>query len=303
MLCRFGSMVLESDTIRDTLPYYLKVEVEQAVSESSLMSFGQYDFFPTDSTGFFWDLEKGVTLFTHTFPTGTMGVPMPSSPWIDSVFFLLFLFSFVIFTFIFRWEGTALKGNFKSVLTFGKHSTTVHKSQVTKTEAWGEFYLLLQTILLFSIFLFSWLWSRGLSVFPAKIQSLVFIVIFLVLAILIYLKIGSYRLIGTFFLQNEMKGWATYYTRMMEIFGIAIFLPAVFYVYLHEIRNIILIALLVVFFISRLVIYIGLLNIFVKNKINPFYFFVYLCGTEIAPYLLLYKGVLFAITIVGDNIV
>jgi hypothetical protein len=49
--------------------------------------------------------------------------------------------------------------------------------------------------------------------------------------------------------------------------------------------------------------YIQLLNIFVKNKITPFYIFVYLCGTEIAPYLLLYKGVLLVITIAGDNII
>jgi hypothetical protein len=113
----------------------------------------------------------------------------------------------------------------------------------------------------------------------------------------------GYRLIGAFFLQSEMKNWIIYYSRMMEILGVIFFLPAVFYVYLHEIGNIILISLILLFFISRLLIYIELLNIFVKNKISPFYFFIYLCGTEIAPYLLLYKVVLFAITIAEDNII
>jgi hypothetical protein len=46
-----------------------------------------------------------------------------------------------------------------------------------------------------------------------------------------------------------------------------------------------------------------ILNIFVKNKVGWFYFFVYLCGTEIAPYLLFYKGVLSLISIAGNNIV
>lgn len=296
-------MIPVSDTIRDALPYYLKVEVEQAVPEPWQMSFGQYDLFSTDSTRLFFDFEEGTTLSMQLLPTGSIGAAMPFSPWLHSIFFLLFLFSFMVFAFVFRWEGTALTGNFKSIFTLGKHTSSVHKSQVTKTEAWGEFYLLFQTVLVFSILFFSWLWSNGLSTFSMGVQSLGFVGIFVALALLIYLKIMGYRLIGTFFLQDEMKGWTTYYSRIMEILGILFFLPAVFYVYLHEVRNIILIGLIVLFFISRLVIYIELLNIFVKNKIGLFYFFVYLCGTEIAPYLLLYKGVLFAITIAGDNII
>ncbi|MDR2816788.1 MAG: DUF4271 domain-containing protein [Proteiniphilum sp.] len=293
-------MILFSDTIRDTLPYYLRAEVEQAVPESWQMSFGQYDLYPTDSIRIFFDFEK---LSMPLTPTGSLGAAMPFSPWIHSVFFLLFLFSFMLFAFIFQCEGTSLKGNFKSTFALGKHTPSVHKSQVTKIEAWGEFYLLFQAILIFSILLFSRLWSNGFSTFSIGVQSLGFMGIFAALSLLISLKIMGYRLIGAFFLQNEMKSWATYYSRMMELLGIVFFLPAVFYVFLHEVRNIIVIALVILFFISRIVIYIELLNIFVKNKISPFYFFIYLCGTEIAPYLLLYKGVLFFITIAGDNII
>lgn len=296
-------MILVSDTIGDTLPYYLKGEMEQAIPESWQMSFGQYDFFPTDSNRLFFNFDEGTTLSMQLFPSGIMGDPLPFSPWIHSVFFLLFFFSFLLFAFIFRWEGTALKANFKTVFSFGKPAASVHKSQITKTEAWGEFYLLLQTILIFSILIFSWLWNHGFSLYPTKVQVVGFIGIFVILALLIYLKIAGYQLIGTFFLQNEMKNWSTYYSRMMEIFGILVFLPTLFFVYLDEVRDIMLIFLVALFFISRMVMYIQLLNIFVKNKITPFYFFVYLCGTEIAPYLLLYKGVLLVITIAGDNII
>lgn len=296
-------MVLVSDTISDILPYYLEAEVEQAVPNPWQMDFGRYDFFSTDSTRLFFDFEKGTALSTHVLPIGNIGESMPFSPLIHSAFFLLFLFSFLMFAFIFRWEGTALKTNFKSIFNPGKNTTSTHKSQVTKTEVWGEFYLLLQTVMIFSILFFSWFWNKGLSSFSVNTQSLGFVAIFLGLALLLYMKVLGYRLISTFFLRVEIKSWISYYSRMMEILGIVFFLPAVFYVYLHEVRNIILISLIVLFFISRVVIFIQLLNIFVKNKINPFYFFVYLCGTEIAPYLLLYKGVLFAITIAGDNII
>lgn len=296
-------MILLSDTICDTLPFYLKGEVEQTVPESWQMSFGQYDFFPTDSNHLFFHFDEGTAFSMQLLPSGTIGIPLPFSPWIHSLFFLLFLFSFLLFAFIFRWEGTNLRANFKAAFSFGKSAISVRKSQVTKVEAWGEFYLLLQTILIFSILIFSWLWSDGFSLSTMKVQIIGFIGIFLFLALLIYLKIAGYQLIGTFFLQNEMKSWSTYYSRMMEILGVLIFLPVLFYVYLVETRTIMLILLVVLFFISRMIIYIKLLNIFVKNKINPFYFFVYLCGTEIAPYILLYKGVLLAITIAGDNII
>lgn len=296
-------MILVTDTICNTLPYYLKAEMEQVIPESRQMIFGQYDLFPTDSTRLFFHFDEATAFPMQLLPGGTIGVPLPFSPWVNSLFFLLFLFSFIVFAFIFRKEGAALRGNFTGLFSPATPVGPIHKSQVTKMEVWGEFYLLHQTLLIISIILFSRLWSDGLSLFSTTVQSLCFVVIFLALVLLVYLKIMGYRLIGTFFLQNEMKNWSIYYSRIMEILGIVFFLPAVFYIYLHEVRNIMLILLVILFFISRVVIYMKLLNIFVKNKISPFYFFVYLCGTEIAPYLLLYKGVLFALTIAGDNII
>ncbi|MDR0421965.1 MAG: DUF4271 domain-containing protein [Proteiniphilum sp.] len=296
-------MIQDSDTVRDTLPYYLKAEAEQAVQESWRMSFEYGSPCPADTTRLFSDLGESATLSAQLLPAGGAGTAMPFSPWVHSAFFLLFLLCFTTFAFVFRWDGAVLKGNFRNALSVGRRSVSVYKSQVTGTEAWGEFYLVIQAILIFAILLFSWLWSQGLSVFSMYGQLVGFAGIFAGLALLICLKIVGYRLIGTFFLQSEMENWVTFYSRMMEILGIIFFLPAVLYVYLQEVRNIILTALILLFFISRLLIYMGLLNIFVKNKISPFYFFIYLCGTEIAPYLLLYKGVLIAITIAEDNII
>jgi hypothetical protein len=293
------SMIPVSDTIRD----YLGGGMGQALPELWQKSFGQYGLYSADSIRLFSDFgESTVRSSMQLLSAGGAGMVMPFSSWIHSIFFLLFLFSFMLYAFVFRWEATTLKDSFKNILTLGKHSASIHKSQVTRIGSWGEFYLLFQAILIFSILLFSWLWSNGLSAFSAGEQLLSFVGIFVSIALLISLKIAGYKLIGTFFLQREMGDWTIYYSRMIEILGIIFFLPAVFYVYLHEIRKIILISLVLFFFISRLIIYSKLLNIFVKNKISPFYFFIYLCGTEIAPYLLLYKVVLFAITI-ADNII
>jgi hypothetical protein len=116
-------------------------------------------------------------------------------------------------------------------------------------------------------------------------------------------KIIAYRIIGTFFLPVDMKNWVTQYTRLIELIGLILFLPAICFLFLPELKQLMLVLFAVFFILSRLVIIIELLNIFVKNKIGWFYFFVYLCGTEIAPWLLFYKGVLSMINIAGINII
>lgn len=291
------------DTICNALPYYLEAKVEQAVPGSFPATFGQYDFFPTDSNRVFFNFTEAGTSSSPSLHEAIIGLPLPFSPWLQSFFFLLFLFCLILFAWVFHWEGAALKNSFKSALTFGRSVSSVHKNQVTKTEVWGGFYLFLQTLMIFTIIIFSWWWSDGFSEYSLETKILGFGGVFLALVLLAYLKIVVYRLIGIFFLPNDLRSWATYYSRVMEILGVLAFVPAVFYVYLHELRDIMMVVLITLFFISRVGIYLGLLNIFVKNKISPFYFFVYLCGIEIAPYLLLYKGVLFAITIAGDNII
>lgn len=295
-------MELLSDTIGASFLFYRENDVLAADSGLWNGQFGQYRFFPTDSNGLFFDFQNNAHNPPRHFSSGFMGELLPYPVELQSSFFLLFLLGLVSFAAIFRWEGNALRGSFSTVFTPRKYYASVHKRQITSTEAWGELFLVMQSVMVFSVFLFSWGWDyffSGLSL-PVRLWS--FVALFLGVGIWVYLKIVGYRLIGMFFLTNESQGWVTYYIRVVEILGIISFFPVTLYLYLHEIRNIILWVILLLFFISRVVIYIELLNIFVKNKISPFYFFVYLCGTEIAPYLLLYKGLFSVITIAGDNI-
>lgn len=292
-----NNIVRISNIAQDTLPLHFNTEMERAIPETLRMNIGRYDFFPVDSTRLFFDFNEHTGQSVPFFPVEHIGLAMPFSIGMHSVFFLIFLFSFVLFAVIFRWEGAALVGNFRSAFIPGKQSSSVHKNQITKIEVWGEFYLILQSAMIFSVLLFTWLRSREGNTFTISEDLLFLAGLFAGITLLIYLKIFGYRLIGTFFLQDGIKGWVNFYCRVIEFLGIVFFLPVIFYVFIPEIRTIVFHALIILFFISRLVIYIELLNIFVKNKIAPFYFFVYLCGTEIAPYLLLYKGALLSITI------
>ncbi len=80
------SMILVSDTISDTLPYYLKVGGRQVVPESWQMSFGQYDFFPLTVPRFSLIL-MGEPPHLCNYCRMVPLVLLPFSPWIHSVFF------------------------------------------------------------------------------------------------------------------------------------------------------------------------------------------------------------------------
>lgn len=267
------------------------------------MNFGGYEYLPTDQSHLFFQTDTAVAGTNYWMPSGMEGIAIPYSPWASSLLFLLIIVSFMLFAFIFHKEGVALTANFKYIFTLSKRAALRSKEQVTITEAWGEYFMIVHTILLITILLFSYLWDQGLSTLTPSDKGLSFLFFFLVISVFVGLKMLMYRTIGSFFLREDMKHWATQYSRLFELIGIVLFLPVVCYLYLPELRYFISLFLIVLFFISRVVIVVELLNIFVKNKVGYFYFFAYLCGTEIAPYLLFYKGVLSIMSIAANNIV
>jgi hypothetical protein len=292
------------DSIQDgALPFFLKTEVLPREADSLFMNFGRYEFLPTDSRHILFSIDSLTIKSGDVFSTANAGISMPYSLWVNSVFFLLFIFCFVLFSFVFHREGVALTDNLRHFLMVRKRAASVSKEQVTTTEVWGDFFLMLQTLLIVTILFFTFLWDKGLSSLTWRAYTVTCLGSLLALTIMTLLKFLMYRIIGTFFLQREMKEWTSRYYRILGLLGVSLFLPALFYVFLPESRNIMLIIILLIFITNRLAIVIGLLNIFVKNKVGGFYFFVYLCGTEIAPYLLCYRGVLSFISMAGINII
>jgi hypothetical protein len=290
------------DTLQET-PFYLKAEQLPIQTDSLYMNFGQYESLPTDPQQILFSVDSVFLTNVHSFSGGNVGMELPYSLWINSLFFLLFVACFVVFSLVFRKEGIVFIENFRQTLFIRKHQPTTFKGQVTTTEVWGEFFLVIQTILISAIIFFTFLWDKGIASLSIKGYLLTFIGLLLIPSAMILLKLFMYRTIAVFFMRQQMKRWISHYYRLLELLGILLFLPALLYVFMPELRNIILVLFLFIFIISRLVIALGLLNIFVKNKVGGFYFFAYLCGTEIAPYLLWYKGVLLFISLAGNILI
>lgn len=286
------------DTLQET-PFYLMAEDLSSQVDSLQMNFGRYEFLPTDPQRILFSVDSLTFASIDPSSIGKAGMAMPTSLWVTSIFFLLFVACFVIFSLVLRKEGVVFMENFRQTL-FPSRQTSRFKGQVTTTEAWGEFFLVIQAMLVTAILGFTFLWDKGVSMLSLRVQLLTFAALLLFPALLTSMKLVIYRIIALFFMPQELKRWISNYYRILELMGILLFLPALLSVFLPELKYGMLFLFLLIFVVSRLVIVFGLLNIFVKNKVGGFYFFVYLCGTEIAPYLMFYKGVLIFIRLVGN---
>ena len=292
---------LISETIKDSISIYLRKEEVVTRSDSIRWDFGQFEYLSTAKNGIFFNdsaFEISHFLISERVEGALIAFPLH----IRSVLFIIFLLCFAVFSFIYSRERTALKGNFNTITSLRTRSLTAYKEQVTTAELWGEFFMIFQTILLFSIILFTYIWGSDFSMLTARSFAVNFLLILLLLSILAGLKFLIYRFISLFFLHNDIKNWINRYYRLLELVGVALFIPTILYIFIPEIREVMQMIILFIIIMSRLIVVIELLNIFVKNKVGGFYFFSYLCGTEIAPYLIYYKGVVLLISIAGNNI-
>ena len=287
------------DTLQET-PFYLMAEDLSCQADSLQMNFGRYEFLPTDPQRILFSVDSLTLANIDPFFIGKAGMAMPTSLWVNSTFFLLFVACFVTFSLVFRKEGVVFMENFRQTLSPVKRQTAGFKGQVTTTEAWGEFFLVIQAMLVIAILGFTFLWDKGVAMLSLRLQLLTFSALLLLPVLLTSVKLLIYRIIALFFMPHEIKRWISNYYRLLELMGILLLLPALLSVFLPELKHGMLLLFLLIFVVSRFVIVFGLLNIFVKNKVGGFYFFVYLCGTEIAPYLMFYKGVLIFIRLVGN---
>ena len=293
--------IIPNTISNDSVSLFLRNEISATVvADTQKTDFSAFEFLATDSSRLFFDVDT-TAIAVQSSHIGFQGVALPFSTFAESMIFLIFLGCFFLFSIIFNREGVALTGNFRNIFSSGsRYHTSIYKEQITTTEIWGEVFLMLQSAVVFSIVLFVFSWDKGLSVMPQKYYYLFFAGAFLGLSAFLGLKYLIYKAIGSFMFTSEMNQWIGRYFWIVELLGILCFIPAMFFVYLQEYREVALIVLFGIFLASRLVVVVTLLIFFVKNKIGILYFIVYLCGVEIAPYLIIYKGAVSFQNIIGS---
>jgi len=283
----------------DTIPQIPADSV--SLSDSIRVGFSSFEYIPTDSTRIFFDIDTtAVTALSGQMMQGFSGTLLPFSQTIQSIFFLFFSSCFVILAFWFNKEGPTLAANFRNIFSGGVRRRAIFKEEITTTGVWSEFFLIFQTILILAIILFVFLWDKGISGLSAKNMIFLFLAIFFGILLFISVKYLVYRIIGYIFPEWGLEEWTEKYFRVVELVGVLIFIPAMFFVFVPEYAKTALFLLIIIFFIIMMVVFWNLLNVFAKNKVGLLNYFLYLCAIEIVPFFLIYKGVVSLVNIAGN---
>ncbi|MDO5523551.1 MAG: DUF4271 domain-containing protein [Bacteroidia bacterium] len=270
-------------------------------SDSIGVGFSSFEHVPTDSTRLFFDVDTvAVVSSAEQMMPGFSGTLMPFSQTIQSVFFLFFALCFVILAFWFNREGPTLVANFKNIFSGGTRSRSIFKEEITTSGAWSEVFLVFQTVLIAAIVVFVLSLNRDISGLPMEKAVFVFLAIFLGMLLFIVVKYMVYRLIDYIFTEWGINEWTDKYFRVVELAGLLIFIPAMFFVFVPEYTRAALFLLIIIFFIITLVVFWNLLNIFARNKVGLLNYLLYLCAIEIVPFFLIYKGVVYLVNIAGN---
>ncbi|MEA4997196.1 MAG: DUF4271 domain-containing protein [Petrimonas sp.] len=281
-----------------------QIQVDNVIGQSSdsiRVGFLSFEYIPTDNTGLFFNVDSSTfSISSGQIPEGFSGVLLPFSQTVQSVFFLFFAFCFVIVAFWFNREGPTLAANYRNIFSGGVRRRTIFKEEITTAGIWSEFFLIFQTILILTIVFFTFFWDKGISDLSVKNKVLVFLAAFLGILLFLSIKYLVYKLIGYVFTEWGMGEWTEKYFRVVELMGVFVFIPAMFFVFVPEYAKIALFLLIIIFFIIMMVVFWNLLNVFAKNKVGLLNYFLYLCAIEIVPFFLVYKGVVSLVNIAGN---
>ena len=295
------TQLLKDTATIDSTSFFLKREVPARVVTLK-RELPEFEYLPTDTSKVFFQ-KSTASLTAQSIQTdGYYGIRMPFPPILTSTFFVVFLLCLVLFSIAVHQGKNALTSNLKNIFSFGVRDKSVYKEQITTSEVWGESFLIVQTVLLLSMVLFIYLWKAHIHEFPPENQYLIFGAIALVFLLFWGTKYLLYKFIGIFLIPSGLDEWIERYFRIIQLMGIVLFLPAMFFIYINQYVDIAVFILILLFLISRIIIWRSLLSIFVKYKIGFLYFIVYLCGLEIIPYFFLYGSIVFLIKTLGNII-
>lgn len=208
----------------------------------------------------------------------------------DGVLILL-LVCFLFFTRIYKGGIVFFKENTR--LLFSNRENLNMFSETTIREFWFNFILLFQHVLLTAIILFDLFLES--DKYPLPQYPFVTILVSLsVLSVFIYSKILFYRFIGYIFnIKEYMKIWVRTYIIVLEMMGMIAFVPTLIMVYSQSFHYILLSFFIVLFILSRLILFYRIITFFLRQHVNFLFLIVYLCTVEIIPYIILYQVLIY----------
>lgn len=244
-----------------------------------------------DSSCLFFQQETKTVIDRKSVENEYDGVVRDFSKSEISILLIIVFACFVVFSFIFRFSYKSITQSLHYFIPTKNPRINVYKEQITTSEIWGKFFLIFQALLFLSIVVCSYLFYQLQGSFFSDDYWMLLAGVYLIICLFFIVKYLLYKVTGALLFSSSFDDFIAHWLWLEGGGGIIYFIPILVHISLHQFGVLPLILVFATFFISRVFIYIKILGIFVKNKIDFLSFIVYLCSIEIAPFLVLYKGV------------
>ncbi len=272
----------------DSIPFVLKRDVVASIDTIPANDFYSYEYLPLDTSKLFYDVDRIVQEVVFS---GLEGVARPFLQQIGGVLFLVFTILFIFGAIVFKNSGLSHFTGIRNIFNFDNRKKKSTNQPITVTDAWSKIFYVFQTYLIFSIFFFAIAAQASSLYFNTYDYLILYLQISAGFFLFVLVKFLFYQLIGSVFSKDKINNLIDAYISVFYVAGILSFLPIVAFIYIPEAKLYVLFYVLVVFIVGRLAVIVQSYIFFVKAHIGNSYFFVYLCGVEIMPYLLLYKAI------------
>lgn len=291
-----------SHTAPDSSFFFLKKDTSLQHVDSTTIDFSPFVIIENDSSEALFRQDSLKMVTNRAVEKGYEGILRNFSKPEINVYLFALIICFAIFSVIFRYTQKAIRQSLRYFTPSRTKNSAIYKDQITSIEVWGKLFLIFQGFLILSVVVFFYFLSQlKIHLSPEK-YWIYFGTIFMLISVFFVLKYTFYKIVRSLLLDASFDDFIDYWIWLNGFIGIICFFPLAIHISLQQFSNITLILIFTTFFISRIFIYIRILDIFLKNKIGILYFITYLCTIEIAPYFVLYKGAILLLNYVGNTL-
>lgn len=234
-------------------------------------------------------------LLSINYQLTTVGYELSAIHLVKDVAIALLLFLGVLFAIMFRLHFRLFVKMVKNIFQVKQRASLfeVPVGDLIGNETLLRVFTTFQALLLSAIFLFMAGWTNSYFPIHNLTEILLLIgVIFLLLLLFYFFKQGMYALLGRIFVDKEMyRLWRTSYHAVFGVWGILMYIPVIWLIFIDYLPLVPLVLFLFLYILCRFVIFFKTIRIFQPKKDGFLYLILYLCGQEIMPLFLFYKGI------------
>ncbi|MDH6534406.1 DUF4271 domain-containing protein [Parabacteroides sp. 52] len=228
---------------------------------------------------------------------GYTGIPLNDGQLVKDIVLTILLFLFIAFSLTFHFHVQLFMKMIKDVIHIKPRKSLfeIPVNSPKGNESGFRVFITLQALLLCTISLF------GLGMHHTRFASIyqwnpfiILGILFTLLSVFFLLKQGLYLIFSWVFGEKEQhKLWLSSYYAITGLWGICLYIPAIWITFIDIKQGIPVVLFYLLYILCRFVIFYKSLRIFHIKRDGFLFISLYLCGQEILPLFLLYKGIIY----------